>query len=147
MNLIKRRVSLVPREDNMISDMFASMEKHMLSVFDSGLLVPAPTSSFGYNVKNTEKSSIVDIALPGTEKDKIHLNTREDGDGDHTIEIWVGDEKDSKKKGNEISFALSENHDHENVEAEYNNGLLTITVPRVVRVNPKVGKIDEIKIN
>lgn len=147
MNLTRRRILLTPRSNDMIGNLFASMERDMLNLFDGrSPFLPAPRSTFGYDLKHTEKTSIITIALPGTEKKNIHVNTREDGD-DHTVEVWISNEKDEKKKGSEISFILSENHDHENVEAEYSNGLLTITIPKVVRVNTKVGKIEEIKIN
>ncbi len=86
--------------------------------------------------------------IPGMEKDNINIEVQE---GILTIRGERKFENDKKEKNYHIcerrygtfarSFALPENVKEEDVEAEYKDGVLKLTVPKTEPVKPKEIKI------
>jgi HSP20 family protein len=96
------------------------------------------------DVNETEKEFIIDAELPGMEKKDIHVGVEND-----MLKI-TGERKDERKSENgnysrrerhygkfERTFALPDTVDAEKVNAEFKNGLLTITLPKTEKAKPK----------
>ncbi len=91
------------------------------------------------DVKETEKGYEVAIDLPGFKKDELHLELN---DGYLTISAAKGLDKDEKDKNDKYirreryagsmsrSFYVGENMKEEDIHAKYENGILTLDVPK-----------------
>ena len=91
------------------------------------------------DVRETEKTYELDIDLPGFKKDEIQMELK---DGVLTVSAAKGLDKDEEdKKGNYIrkeryagsmsrSFYVGENMKEEDIHAKYENGILTLDVPK-----------------
>ena len=91
------------------------------------------------DVKETENAYEIDIDLPGFKKDEIQMELK---DGVLTVSAAKGLDKDEEdKKGNYIrkeryagsmsrSFYVGENMKEEDIHAKYENGILTLDVPK-----------------
>jgi HSP20 family protein len=91
--------------------------------------------------KETNKSYVVDVEIPGANKEDIQLNVVNNG-----IEIKVEKKQEKKEKEThtkqEMSFyryfSLPENSDINKVDANYKNGVLSIEVPKKTTVQKKI---------
>ena len=91
------------------------------------------------DIKETEGSYELDIDLPGFKKDELHLELN---DGYLTISAEKGLDKDEKDKNDKYirreryagsmsrSFYVGENMKEEDIHAKYENGILTLDVPK-----------------
>ena len=109
----------------------------------------APTS----DLYETEKEVVAEIDIPGVDKNDIKVNVTEDA-----IEIKAEKKnevkQEDKKKGMfrlersftgfHRSFALPNNVDPDKANAEYKDGVLKITVPKL-KVEEKKKKLLEVK--
>ena len=89
------------------------------------------------NVKETEKEYMLDVAAPGLERKDFNIEVQ-----NHTLTVSA--EKEEKKEKEEEgyskkeysynsfsrSFALPENVKEGDIDAKYENGILTIRVPK-----------------
>ena len=102
---------------------------------------------YGKNAKNMMKTDVkekdngyeVAIDLPGFKKDELHLELN---DGYLTISAEKGLDKDEKDKNDKYirreryagsmsrSFYVGENMKEEDIHAKYENGILTLDVPK-----------------
>lgn len=103
--------------------------------------------------KENEEEFVLEIELPGVEKEDISLDVTETG-----IEIKAERKQEMKKEDKEkgeYSFSrsyagfaryvdLPEESDLEKIDAEYNNGVLSIRVPKK-EIKVKKGKEVEIR--
>lgn len=100
------------------------------------------------DIKETDKEYIIDAELPGIKKEDIKLELRDD-----TLTIAVEhDEQVNEEKENYIrrerrfgSFARSfymENVNNEGVTAKYNDGILTVTIPKAEQGKEKNRRIN-----
>ena len=97
------------------------------------------------DVRETDKGYELDVDLPGFKKDEVQVQLK---DGYLTISAAKGLDKDEQdKKGNYIrreryygaytrSFNVSE-IDAEGIKAAYENGVLTLTMPKKAPVKPE----------
>jgi HSP20 family protein len=96
------------------------------------------------NVKEYDNQFIVDVAVPGYDKDDIHINV----DQDHLV---ISSEREGVNDLNfkirefnygtfNRKFRLPEDVDVENITASFNDGILSIHIPKVEEVKPR--KID-----
>ncbi len=126
----------------------------MRSIFDSFFEDPFRNSFFSAgnpmkaDIRETEKEYILDAELPGVRKEDIKLDLRDD-----TLTISVEhNEETNEEKDNYIrrerkfgSFSRSfyvENVKHENVTAKYNDGILTVNIPKEEAGKERKRKID-----
>ena len=91
------------------------------------------------DVKETDTGYEVDIDLPGFKKDEINAKLE---DGYLTISAAKGLDKDEKDKNDKYirreryagsmsrSFYVGENMKEEDIHAKYENGILTLDVPK-----------------
>ena len=102
---------------------------------------------YGKHAKNLMKTDVkekkdhyeVDVDLPGFKKDELHLELN---DGYLTISAEKGLDKDEKDKNDKYirreryagsmsrSFYVGENMKEEDIHAKYENGILTLDVPK-----------------
>ena len=94
------------------------------------------------DVRETEDAYELDVDLPGFKKDEVTLELK---DGCLTIQAVKGLDKDaSDKKGKYIrqeryagacsrSFYVGDDVEPEDVSAKFEDGILTITVPKAVK--------------
>lgn len=139
--VVKRNANLYGL-DSIFSDLFGTL--------NSSLRVPS------VNILDNEKSYVIEAEVPGYKEENISLSVE-----NHVLKIASVDEekteeKDEKKAENkyivrevmkssfERSFTLPEGVDEDNINAEYSNGILTVTLPKIPKAEPK--KI-EVKIN
>lgn len=100
------------------------------------------------DIRETEKEYVIDAELPGVKKEDIKLELRDDT---LTIAIehneQVDEERENyiRKERRYGSFARSfyvENVRHEGVEAKYNDGILTVTIPKAEEGKEKHRRIE-----
>lgn len=126
----------------------------MRSIFDSFFDDSFPAAFFGpgnsmkADIRETEKEYIIDAELPGVKKEDIKLDLRDD-----TLTISVerneeiNEERDNyiRKERRYGSFGRSfyvENVRHEDVTAKYNDGILTVNIPKAEAGKERKRKID-----
>lgn len=96
------------------------------------------------DIRETDKSYVIEAELPGLEKDDFKLTVE---DGVLTLE---GEKKMEHEEKNENyyraersygsfkrSFRLSEEIDSKNIDAKYKNGILSVTLPKTEKAKPK----------
>ncbi len=100
------------------------------------------------DIMEKEGSLVIQTAMPGINPDEIDISI--EGDvlsikGEHRQEEEL---KEAKIYRREVvrgemtrSVRLPENLDLEKVEADFNNGMVTITIPRSVEEKPKAIKV------
>lgn len=91
------------------------------------------------NFKETDKEFIVEVEVPGIEKEDIKLSTTE-----HGIEIKAEKKHEEESEENGYSYSKSfsgfyrafdvpDTADLKHIEAEYKGGVLTIKMPKIQR--------------
>ena len=106
------------------------------------------------NVKENDNEFSIEVAAPGFEKNDFKIEV-------HNELLTVSSEKQVKnetKDENECytkrefsyqsfsrSFSLPQTADGEKVEANYNNGIMTISIPKKEEAKPKAPRAIEIK--
>jgi len=114
--------------------------------FVSGFFSAA--NSMKADIRETDKEFIIDAEMPGVKKEDIKLDLRDD-----TLTISVErDEQVNEERENYVrrerrygGFSRSfyvENVKHEGVMAKYNDGILTITLPKAEEVQSKKRQIE-----
>lgn len=95
------------------------------------------------NIKENEKDYELDLELPGFEKDDIKISL---DDGYLTVSAARKKEEGKKYLRREISESVSRSYyvgsniEREQIKARYNNGILTLTVPKDAPEKPKTDK-------
>ena len=96
-------------------------------------------SSFKTDIKDNGDEYLLEADLPGFKKDELHLELN---DGYLTISAEKGLDKDEKDKNDKYirreryagsmsrSFYVGENMKEEDIHAKYENGILTLDVPK-----------------
>jgi len=116
--------------DNFFNDFFEGE-------FNPGKI--ARTSSVpAANVKETQDAFHVELAAPGMKKDDFKIELNEDLLTIRTEKSEENEEKTERFTKREFnftsfvrSFRLPENVDFENINAQYENGILTLGIPKV----------------
>lgn len=103
------------------------------------------------DIEASEKEYAITVEVPGVEEDNIKLELV-----DNTLTIKGEKKQESEKKEKDVyrversygSFqrvlSLPEDADQDNIDAQFKNGVLTITLPRKAVSKPK-GKVIDIK--
>ncbi|BAE85456.1 Hsp20/alpha crystallin family protein [Desulfitobacterium hafniense] len=140
------RNSGLPRKSRNLFDIDSIFEN-----FFNDTLFPAFYSQSGQmrvDIRENEKEFIVEAELPGVNKEDIQIDCTEDR---LTITVQktesTEEQKDNyirkERKASSMarSFAIA-NIRHEEITAKYENGLLTVTLPKHEKTGPKGKKID-----
>ncbi len=99
------------------------------------------------NVKEDEKAFVMEVAVPGIKKEFCRINVNHDGNLEVAIENKF-EHKDEDKKEHYIrrefsysnyqqTYALPENVVKEKITAKVENGVLSITMPKLTKEDEK----------
>lgn len=130
-------------------DLFNAMHDFERDFFD-GFPQPPMHDGFKVDIRDTGGSYILDAELPGFEKDEIKLKVTGD-----TLTLTAersNDVEESSKDGNYIrkersfgkyqqTFDVS-NVCTESIDAQYKNGVLTLTMPKKVPSEPVTKELE-----
>ena len=131
--------------DDMLTDMFPAIRRDFGEDFFTKGSYPK------VNVINYENTVLIDAAIPGMSKEDVSVEIT---DGILTIQGTSNQNRrveDSQYLKREIkrssfrrSFTLSDNLDTENISAKFDNGILTLEIPKVIpdNIEPKTLKIE-----
>tara|TARA_R110001592_G_C12834123_1_gene720239 strand:+ start:194 stop:613 length:420 start_codon:yes stop_codon:yes gene_type:complete len=137
MSLIKYNPSLAPLLDN-FEDLF--------SVFDAfdPMTRPRPgISKPRANIENLEDKHVIELATPGIAKEDLVVDLNEG-------RLTISYEEDDSAHTNTFSFqrsfkqswTLPKNVDIEKVDAQYTDGILTVSIPKRAPEVPPHRRID-----
>lgn len=143
---------LIPNSRRQNEIMRAKDPWGIISVFDeffNEAMFPESLNSnpLRADIRETEKEYIVDAEVPGVRKEDIKIELREDI---LTISVEQNDQKEEKtdnylrrerRTGSFKRSIMVQNVNNEAVTAKYDNGVLTITLPKD-EVNKKDYRID-----
>lgn len=123
----------------------------MVEDFFNDSLIPTfltPVNPMRADVKETENEYIVDVEIPGVDKEDIKLDIKDD-----VLSICVERNEELKEERKDYirrerrydvcsrSFYVPDIR-HEDVKAKYDNGILTVTLPKADEIKSKKRKID-----
>jgi HSP20 family protein len=145
MTLIKRSDWPLLMNGNLLSDFFDN-DRFFDSDWFKKQSVPA------VNVKETEKNFEIEVAAPGLSKKDFKITV---DNGVLTISSEKKEEKEQKEKDYtrkefsyssfNRSFTLPENANEDDMKANYEDGLLKLSVAKKVITQPKAKKAIEVK--
>ena len=126
-------MKLVPNRYDVFDDVFDSM-------FNDPIFKPTTSSLMKTDIHENENSYLLDVEMPGYKKDEINLDYSEGYLSISASHEINDDEKDAK--GNLIrsersfgsckrSFYVGEDFDKNEIKANFNDGVLSITIPKV----------------
>ncbi len=144
---------LAKRSENYFPSIFDRFFNSDLMDWNLSNFSSTNTSLPAVNVKETDNEFIIDVAVPGMNKNDFSINFQ------NNVLTVSSEKKDEKqdKNGNysrrefsyqsfQRSFTVSENAiDSEKINAKYHEGILHITLPKREEVKPK--PLREIKIS
>ena len=123
--------------------------------FDTDFMPRANATAPAINVKETEKEYTVEVAAPGMKKEDFNINL--DDDGNLVIKMEKKDEKkDENKKEHylrrefayskfEQTLLLPDDVDKEKIGAVVNDGVLTVSLPKIEKNTVKTARQIEVK--
>jgi HSP20 family protein len=128
---------------------------YMPGFFDDDLfpvLTSATSSMPAVNVKEDDKTYTLDLAVPGIDKKELKIDINEDL---LTISSETKNESEENKDGYKRkefsyssfcrSFQIPENVSKEKIEANYRDGVLSVTLPKMEEEKNKVSR--QVKIS
>jgi HSP20 family protein len=77
-----------------------------------------------YYLKESQEALILELDVPGFSEEDLNIDI-----DDRVLKIH-GERKTGRPVNMKRTFTLSRNIDHERIEAEIKNGLLTVTLPK-----------------
>jgi HSP20 family protein len=128
---------------------------YMGSIFDDDFfpVMSNSTSSMpAVNIKEDEKRFMLDLAVPGIDKKELKIDINEDV---LTISSETKNESEENKDGYKRkefsyssfcrSFQIPENVNKEKIEANYRDGILSVSLPKVEEEKHKISR--QVKIS
>ena len=116
--------------------------------FDTRALSRMNATAPAVNVKESDKAYTMEVAVPGIKKEFCRVTINNDGDLELAIENKFEHKEENKNEHflrREFSYGtyqqtytLPENVDKDSISAKVENGVLTITMPKLAE---KVGKV------
>ncbi len=110
----------------------------------------ANTTAPAVNVRMDEKSYTMEVAAPGIKKEFCRVSINDEGNLSVAIENKVEHKEEEKKHhylrrefsytNYEQTYTLPEDVDKENIAAKVENGILTVTLPRVQQQPHKLSR-------
>ena len=125
-------------EQNLLNNWFDD------SFFDTDLMPRINATAPAVNVRENEKSYIMDIAAPGLKKEFVRLDLDNDGNLNIAIENKLEHKQENKKEhyirrefsysNYQQAYTLPDDVDKDKISAKVENGVLEILLPKL---NPK----------
>ena len=110
----------------------------------------ANTTAPAVNVKVDDKAYTMEVAAPGIRKEFCRVSINDEGNLHVAIENKVEHKEEEKKHhylrrefsytNYEQAYTLPEDVDKDNIEAKVENGILTVTLPRMQKDVKKLGR-------
>ena len=114
------------------------------SFFDTDLMPRINATAPAVNVRENEKSYIMDIAAPGLKKEFVRLDLDNDGNLNIAIENKLEHKQENKKEhyirrefsysNYQQAYTLPDDVDKDKISAKVENGVLELLLPKL---NPK----------
>jgi HSP20 family protein len=128
---------------------------YMGSIFDDGffpVMSNNTSSKPAVNIKEDEKSFILDLAVPGIDKKELKIDINEDL---LTISSETKNESEENTDGYKRkefsyssfcrSFQIPENVSKDKIEANYRDGILSVALPKIEEDKRKISR--QVKIS
>ena len=123
--------------------------------FLGGDLMPRTNATApAVNVKESETEYTMELAAPGIKKEYCRVNIDENGNLAIAIENKVEHKQEDKHhhylrrefsySNYEQSYTLPEDVEHDKITAKVEDGILTVTMPKMVKEEKKLSKAIEI---
>lgn len=127
--------------------------------FFNNALARVNTTAPAVNVKEDGNKYTMEVAVPGIKKEYVRIDLNKDGDLELAIENKLEHhEEDSKKEEHkehylrrefsysnyQQTYSLPDDVDKENIAAKVEDGILTITLPKIKKEEVKNGRSIEI---
>ena len=110
----------------------------------------ANTTAPAVNVRVDDKAYTMEVAAPGIKKEFCRVSINDEGNLQVAIENKVEHKEEEKKHhylrrefsytNYEQAYTLPEDVDKDNIEAKVENGILTVTLPRMQKEVKKLGR-------
>ena len=144
MNSIIRTNGLRNFNDNVLASMVSNWDDFFPSVFHGANLAPASRMP-AVDIKETDTEYQVIADLPGISKDNLEVSLKDEV---LSLTVQTRQEQSEESEGRIVrqeryrgtfhrSFKLNDTVDAENIQANYKDGVLTISVPKKEPVQPK----------
>ena len=140
--IVRRNPTLLPSYFNSFFENFFSNKNDFLNSFSEELTLPA------VNVSEKENQFILELAAPGINKDEIEISVANgmltisaEGKEESTTEEKNYTRKEYNYRSFNRSFALPEDADSSSIEANYQDGIITLSIPRI-----QSKKMDPVKV-
>ena len=114
----------------------------------------ANTTAPAVNVKEDEKAYTMEMAVPGIKKEYCRVGINEDGNLTIAIENKMEHKEENKKhhylrrefsySNYEQSYTLPDDVERDKISAKVENGILTVTLPKIVKEEKKFAKAIEV---
>ena len=128
------------------------------TVFDDFLntdfMPRANTTAPAVNVKEDEKAYTMELAAPGIKKEYCRVGINEDGNLTIAIENKMEHKEENKKhhylrrefsySNYQQNYTLPDDVERDKISAKVENGILTVTLPKVVKEEKKFAKAIEV---
>ena len=111
--------------------------------FNSDWMPRMKATAPAVNVKEDAKAYTMEVAVPGIRKEFCRVNINADGNLDIAIENKMEHKEEDKKQhylrrefsysNYQQTYVLPEDIEKDNISAKVDNGVLTITMPKVCR--------------
>ena len=111
--------------------------------FNSDWMPKMKATAPAVNVKEDAKASTMEVAVPGIKKEFCRVNINEDGNLDIAIENKMEHKEEDKKQhylrrefsysNYQQTYVLPDDIVKDNIAAKVDNGVLTITMPKVTK--------------
>ena len=117
---------------------------------NNDIMPRANTTAPAVNVREDEKAYTMEVAAPGIKKEFCRVSINDEGNLQVSIENKVEHKEEEKKHhylrrefsytNYEQAYTLPEDVDKDNIEAKVENGILTVTLPRIQKEVKKLGR-------
>ncbi len=122
--------------------------------FNNDFMTRSNSTAPAVNVKEDDKAYIMEVAAPGIKKEFCRVSLNDEGNLSVAIENKM-EHKESDKKHHylrrefsytnyEQSYMLPEDVEKEHIEAKVEDGILTITLPKMQKEEQKMSRTIEI---
>lgn len=131
----------VTRKNQWLPDVFNDF-------FDTDFMSRTSATAPAINVKESDEDYEVEVAAPGLTKEDFNVHLNEDGDLNIKMESKKEKKEENKKSHylrREFAYAkfeqtliLPEDVDKDGISAKVNDGVLTVTLPKVKKEDKKI---------
>ena len=122
--------------------------------FDDSAMRRMNSTAPAVNVKEDETAYTMEVAVPGIKKEFCRVNINNDGDLNIAIENKMEHKEENKKErylrrefsytNYQQTYSLPDNVNKEGISAKVTDGVLTIQLPKIEKVEQKVQRKIEV---